>query len=109
SMGLKDGRHRVERKTTEPGPDERGGFGSGEGFAGRIAPCGERGARAGKREDRQLLEESLHSADDAVPRLLFVLYVSQRSGAAGRAFHDAGGSAGAGRRGKACGMQGSAV
>src|SRR2546429_4361717 len=47
---------------------------------------------------RQLLEESIYSADDTLSRLLFLLHVSEGSWAAGRALYDAGRSAGDGRR-----------
>ncbi len=62
----------------------RGAGASRNNFARRTAGYGRRLARKGERQGRQLLEESIYSADDTLSRLLFLLHVSEGSWAAGR-------------------------
>src|SRR5438876_99307 len=87
----------------------RGAGASRNNFARRTASYGRRLARKGERQGRQLLEESIYSADDTLSRLLFLLHVSEGSWAAGRALYDAGRSAGDGRRRAARRLQGGTV
>ena len=71
-----------------------------DGGPGRAHRPRRRGARPRTRPQRDLLEEGVRAAHDALPRLLRVLHVPARSRRAGRAHDDAGRSrrARAGRR-----------
>src|SRR5206468_5089551 len=80
----------------------RGAGASRNNFARRTASYGRRLARKGERQGRQLLEESIYSADDTLSRLLFLLHVSEGSWAVGRAVYDAGRRAVDGRTRASC-------